>query len=202
VAQLLGELLERIRRDGDPGAVTTLVTRFQPWALDFARALLAGDAHLAEDAVQAAFVVALERLGDLRDDDAFPGWFRQILRTEAHRIARTRRDASTGEATDHLAGREAQASPGDAVLGDERVQLVHAALASLSRPGREAAELFYLEQLDVAEVAERLAVPRGTVKRRLHDARRQLRGLLLPYFEDHRPRHATPPRGPSNRPPL
>ena len=50
--------------------------------------------------------------------------------------------------------------------------------AALPAATRDAAALYYLNQLDHHQVARALGVPAGTVKRRLHDARRTLRGLL------------------------
>jgi RNA polymerase sigma factor (sigma-70 family) len=188
VAELLSELLERCRRaPGSPGppgpvgdaeAAAELVRRFEGMAHDLAGALT-GDAHLAQDAVQAAFVRALSSLGDLRDDRAFPGWFRQIVRTEAHRIARRRHEPPLGEADPPSPA----ASPLDDVAATERRGLVREALAALPPAGREAAELFYLEGRGCAEVAEALGVPEGTVKRRLHDARGRLRQMLLGLAE-------------------
>jgi RNA polymerase sigma-70 factor (ECF subfamily) len=62
--------------------------------------------------------------------------------------------------------------------------LVREALAALPPAGRETAELFYLDEYNCAEVAELLHVPKGTVKRRLHDARSRLRDLLLGQIDD------------------
>ncbi len=188
MSELLVELLERCR-SGDPQAIAALVRRFQPWAIDLAMALL-GDAHLAEDAVQAAFVRALGRLADLREPAAFPGWLRQVLRTECHAIARRRTDPLLHPGADPPA---AQLTPAQQAEAQERCRLVRQALAQLPPASRDAAELYYLDQLNCAEVAERLAVPAGTVKRRLHDARLRLRQMLLGYVEP------TPPK-PKKRP--
>jgi RNA polymerase sigma-70 factor (ECF subfamily) len=188
VAELLGELLERCRR-GDPDAIAALVHRFQIWALDLAAALL-GDRHLAEDAVQAAFVRALTRLNDLRDTAAFPAWLRQVIRTECHTIARRPRMPTLKPAADAPA---TSPTPAEAVEAQERCRLVREALAQLPPASRRTAEMFYLDELDCAEVAERLRVPAGTVKRRLHDARLRLRGMLLPYVEPP-PKARKPPR--------
>ena len=187
MSELLAELLERCRT-GEPDAITALVQRFQPWALDLATALLK-DPHLAEDAVQWAFVRALGRLADLREPAAFPGWLRQITRTECHRIARRRQEPSLGDRVDT----SVEETPAQQVETHERCRLVRQALAQLPPASRQAAELFYLDELDTAEVAQRLAVPHGTVKRRLHDARLRLREMLLDYVD--------PPRVPPQRPP-
>lgn len=55
---------------------------------------------------------------------------------------------------------------------------VRAAVAHLPETQRDAVILFYLEECPVAEVAERLGVPVGTVKSRLHAARAVLRRAL------------------------
>ncbi len=181
MVELLTELLVRCRR-GEPDAAAILIGRFQAMAGDLANALL-GDAHLAEDAVQASFVRALTSLADLRQDAAFPGWLRQIVRTECNRINRRKHEASLGDADPPTLG----GSPPEMATLAERGRLVREALAALPRVGREAAELFYLEERGCAEVAEVLGIPEGTVKRRLHDARTRLRDMLLGLADPVRP---------------
>jgi cob(I)alamin adenosyltransferase len=58
--------------------------------------------------------------------------------------------------------------------GATPAEAVRAALGSLSEPHRLATTLHYVDGYTVAEVAGLLGVPVGTVKRRLHDARRRL----------------------------
>ena len=174
-AELLSELLVRCR-DGEESAVTELVRRFRPWAVDFAAALLGGDVHLAEDAVQSAFVIALSRLADLREANAFAGWFRQIVRSETGRIQR--RKSPENVEVSKLESPGDLPSPLDAAEVNERRVVVRAAIESLPRRASEAAALHYLEELEIREVAQRLSIPAGTVKRRLHDAREKLRERL------------------------
>jgi RNA polymerase sigma factor (sigma-70 family) len=174
-AELLSELLVRCRA-GEKSAVEELVRRFRPWAVDFSAALLGGDTHLAEDAVQSAFMTAFSRLNELRDPNAFAGWFRQIVRTETRRILRRRRldaaDVANQDPSDD------RASPPNHAESNERRTAVRAAIESLPRRASEAAALHYLHELEVREVARRLSIPTGTVKRRLHDAREKLRERL------------------------
>lgn len=91
-------------------------TRCGPAARDLAAAILK-DRHLAEDAVQAAFVAALGKLGQLHEAEAFPAWLRQIVRTQAHRILRKRQErceevvepvANEAPPEEHLQQRERQ----------------------------------------------------------------------------------------------
>jgi RNA polymerase sigma-70 factor (ECF subfamily) len=177
LAELLSELVGRCRA-GDASAAETLVARFWPWAVEFAAALT-GDEHLAEDVVQTAFVRALGRLTDLRDPAAFAGWFRQIVRNEAMLTIRRRSVAATLE-------REAaddRDDPAATASSAEMLEIVRKALSVLPEKSRDTAELFYLREMDCCEIASRLSVPQGTVKRRLHDAREKLRRMLLGYFE-------------------
>lgn len=175
----LHELLSRCLA-GESDAVTELIHRFRPWALHLAMATVE-DIDGAEDVVQEAFLTAIRRLPDLREPEAFPGWFKQIVRTHAHRILRIRRELPLTE--DMEANGEALTT-GERLIQDELRAQVRDALHNLPGRGREAAELFYLDDLSCAEISGLLDVPTGTVRRRLHDARKRLRSMLLGYVVD------------------
>jgi RNA polymerase sigma factor (sigma-70 family) len=177
VAELLADLLERCR-NGDQSAYQVVVKRFQNKALDLAQALI-GDRHLAEDAIQEAFLTAFFRLNQLREPAAFIGWFRQIVRTEALRVVRKNRKCRD-KVDDYQSN---QLSPLEKIELVELRENIHEALSGLSESNREAAELFYLEEQSCAQVAHSLNVPTGTVKRRLYDTRQKLRDMLLGYVE-------------------
>jgi RNA polymerase sigma-70 factor (ECF subfamily) len=182
VAELLSELLRACRR-GDEQAMGRLVDRFSRSAHALAAAIV-NDDHLAEDAVQNSFLAALTRLDQLRDTKAFPGWFRQIVRTEAHRILRHRREPTTGPMKEMNADGP---TPGEDAQASELRSIVREAVRKLPPPRCQPTELFYFEEHSCAEIAQLLHVPTGTVKRRLHDARRQLRSMLLGYVSDEIP---------------
>ena len=76
-------------RGGDTRAFGELVERFQSMAQGYAVALLR-DPGLAEDACQEAFVDAFLHLYQLREDAAFPAWFRRVVRKHADRQRRSR----------------------------------------------------------------------------------------------------------------
>ena len=160
---------------GGSAAVAELVRRFGPPAHRLARALL-GSASLAEDAVQDAFVVARARLRELRDPEAFPAWFRQVVRTAANRIERRRREAPLPEGQEPTG---AGAGPREEAERREVAKRVRDAIARLAPAGRESVELFYLQERSVAEVSRVLDVPQSTVRRRLFDARARLATLLI-----------------------
>jgi RNA polymerase sigma factor (sigma-70 family) len=182
VTLLLRELLKKCET-GDGAAVAELVRRFRPWALDLATAL-SGDREAAEDAVQEAFISALHRLRNLREPEAFPGWFRQIIRTQVNRTQRGRQELPVPEAE---LSAEVTASPEEHLQAEELRSAVRKALQALPSTGRATAERYYLDELSITAIAERLGVPEGTIKRRLFDARAKLRELLLGYINDVEP---------------
>ena len=72
---------------GDLSGFGEIVRRFQSMAVGYAYSIL-GDFHLAEDAAQEAFIEAYQCLPNLRDPDAFPGWFRKIVFKQCDRLLR------------------------------------------------------------------------------------------------------------------
>ena len=81
-------LIARVKL-GDERAYEPIVRRFQDMAVDYGYATL-GDWQLAEDAAQEAFIAAYCELPALRDQQAFPGWFRRIVIKQIDRIRRRR----------------------------------------------------------------------------------------------------------------
>ena len=177
MSELLVQIVVRAQA-GESAASEELVQRFHAWACDYARAMV-GDAHAAEDVAQQTLLVAVTRLRDLREPAAFAGWLRQILRTQCDHVIRQRRSASAipESVCSHAA------SPLESAVCSEQAEIVRRALQRLPKVNRQAAELYYLDQRDCTEVAAMLKVPRGTVKRRLFDAREQLRAELRETLE-------------------
>jgi RNA polymerase sigma factor (sigma-70 family) len=177
VTELLVEVLERCRK-GEQAAYEEIVRRFQNKALDLAGALI-GDKHLAEDSVQSAFLKAFCRLRQLRQAEAFPGWFKQIVRTEALKVIR-KNDKSRQEIVEQDGN---QLSPIEKIEQEELRQIVRKSLSELPRDNRQTAELFYLDEQSCAKIANILNIPTGTVKRRLYDVRQKLQDVLGGYLE-------------------
>jgi RNA polymerase sigma-70 factor, ECF subfamily len=173
VTQSLNQLVDGLRQR-DPASIGALVEQFEATGRRLAVALL-HDVHLAEDAVQEALFDAVRRIDTLREPAALPAWFRQVVRTQAGRIARRR----TEQMPEQLADRACDdASPLRQLEDSETRDCIRRALTRLTPPAMETAELFYLHGYSLAEVAAILGVPTGTIKRRLHDARGSLRDML------------------------
>lgn len=152
-----------------------LIAPFQSIARGWAYNAL-GDAHLAQDVVQEAFLTAYQKIDQLRDPAAFPAWLRRIVLTYCHRV--TRRKAphllplEDGEASSR------QADPAASVEDRELKEQVTRAVRALPEHERVVTELFYITGYSQQEIAERLVLPLTTVKKRLQYAREHLRETM------------------------
>jgi RNA polymerase sigma-70 factor (ECF subfamily) len=165
-------------RRGDAAALVDATTVDWSAALAWCRTVtqrFSACPHLAEDAAQEAIVRAWRASARGRDDVRDPrGWLATIARREVIRLSARERSRDLLQLEDCT---ESKATD-DAFDGvDERAQLA-SAVAQLSARDRELLRLRYVEDLTQRGVAERLAVPEGTVKVQLHRARAHLRTLL------------------------
>jgi RNA polymerase sigma-70 factor (ECF subfamily) len=181
------EAIARLKR-GDIGGLEALVRQYQVQAVRTAY-LIARDRALAEDIVQAAFLRAYERIGQFDAGRPFGPWFlRSVINDAVKAAARRERQVSLEASPERegtsLADLLADPSPGPADLAEaaETRQAVWAALGRLPPAQRAAIVLRYYLGLSEAEMADELACPPGTVKWRLHAARKRLRALLRPLW--------------------
>jgi RNA polymerase sigma-70 factor (ECF subfamily) len=181
------EAIARLKR-GDIGGLEALVRKYQVQAVRTAY-LIIRDRALAEDIVQAAFLRAYERINQFDAGRPFGPWFLRSVANDAIKAAARRERrvsleaASEGEETS-LADLLADPGPGpdDLVEAAEIRRTVWAALGKLPPTQRAAIVLRYYLDLSEAEMADELACPPGTVKWRLHTARKRLRTLLRPLW--------------------
>lgn len=138
--------------------------------------LLAGDAHLAEDLVQDALVRTFARRRSGFTPDDAEAYVRRAILTAFLDGARRR---GRWAAVRHLVGSTSEAVR-DPASGVGTGLDVRAALATLAPQERAAAVLRWCEDLTVPEVAARMGLADGTVKRYLSTAGRKLEALLGP----------------------
>jgi len=131
------------------------------------------DADLADDAVQAALITAWRDLRMLRDSNRFEPWLHRILTRECYAEARrnTRRSAVIRVLPSHAIDH------GDVLGVDDRDQLERA-FRRLTLEQRAVLVFHHYLGLSTADVADRLQLPLGTVKSRLHHALTAMRASL------------------------
>lgn len=130
---------------------------------------LLGDADEAQDAVQEALVKAWRNWPALRDPERFGAWFDRILVNVCR--DRMRRHRSLRMVELEAAGEVESADPFRRMLVEDEVA---AAVARLSDDHRIVIVLRFWQDLALEGVADRLDLPLGTVKSRLHYALKAL----------------------------
>jgi RNA polymerase sigma-70 factor (ECF subfamily) len=153
-------------------AFEEIVRRFEQLVVACTYARLR-DPALAEDAAQDTFLLAWQRLDQLREPAAFPGWIRRLAVTQCHRRLRGARLELRPEED-----ARSVASPADPRGDAERtgdVLLIRHALARLAPADRLVLILFYGCERTHVEIAHWLGVPVTTIARRLAHAKRRVR---------------------------
>lgn len=170
--------LARTAQSGDAASLGALLSRHRARLLALALHMLRQPAD-AEDAVQEAAVIALTRIGDLRDPSAVGGWLRTIVRNCCLMRLRILTPLPTGDIEAIM--------PSDASLDPERVleqqmtsDWVWHAIEELSPPLRTVTLLRYFVGVTSSQdIATICGIPAGTVRSRLAQARAKLAENLL-----------------------
>lgn len=137
---------------------------------------LGNDPELASDLTQDVWVRVVQGIARLREARQFRPWLFGI----AHRTFMNRLRIRYAMPMDNGIDVEMIASNDDGSGADEdRERAVTTTMASLPMLEREVLTLFYLEELSLADIAEALGIPVGTVKSRLFRARTLLRQQIL-----------------------
>jgi len=168
-----GASVLRKLRARDRSALGDLSERFGP-ALARAAFLYLGDADLAADAAQETLIAAWDGARRTGESTRLRPWIFGILFNRARKIARTESRRRAREMRS-VAERPLPAARAEEELRDERVEALGRALAGLAPPLREVIILRYKQGLTVAEAAEALGLPEGTVKSRVHAGIKRLR---------------------------
>src|SRR5436190_6476886 len=131
------------------------------------------DVDLADEAVQTALVAAWRDLRHLREPDRFEPWLHRILVRECYAVARQERRLSA----------DIRLLPGppqtnDDILAIEVRDQLDRAFRRLTIEQRTVLVFHHYLDLPLTEVAERVGVPLGTVKSRLHHATAAMRASV------------------------
>ena len=167
------QLLERFVRLRDETAFEALLHRHGPLVFGVCRKLLY-DAHDAEDAFQATFLVLARKAGSVAPRSLLGHWLYGV----ASRVAARVRQTALRRAREQ-SGADLSAVPGAAEKEDsDLAPLLHEEVRRLPDKYRRPVVLCYLEGMTNEEAAHQLRWPVGTVKGRLSRARALLRARL------------------------
>lgn len=131
----------------------------------------------ALDLVQETFIAATKHLRSLKNDKRFGSWLFSIARQKCAGHWRRHRDTDPLPEGDTLEAAE-DPLPGEWLIAAEPEARLHEQIEQLPEPHREVIILFFLEDFSIEEIADITQSKPGTVKSRLHYAKKTLRQQL------------------------
>jgi RNA polymerase sigma-70 factor (ECF subfamily) len=168
------ELLRRYVSHRDDAAFEVLVRRHGAMVWRVCRNRMP-EAHAAEDAFQATFLILIRKAASLGQPDKLANWLYGV----ADRVARRSRQTLTREQERQRPGLETVAAGSvDHEAASDLEVLLHEELRRLPAKYRSPLILCYLEDRTTEEAAKQLRWPVGTLKVRLMRGRRMLRTRL------------------------
>jgi RNA polymerase sigma-70 factor (ECF subfamily) len=158
---------------GEAGAFDALIARWHQPLWSYVRRMTGNEAD-AEDLTQEIWIRVIRGIARVRDGARLRGWLFGIARRAL--MDRLRREYAAPPAADVDMGMlPAEIEPLDS---EADLASLEAALETLPVVERDVLTLFYLRDLSLAELADALGVPIGTIKSRLFRARRMLRAAM------------------------
>ncbi len=160
-------------QQGDRQAFGLLVERYQRAVYLTAYRRLHDHAE-TQEVCQDVMIQAMRKIGQLQDARCFGSWLRSIAdRMAINRALRRRATLSMNAAMDRDDAGEID-SPLSMILARERSEQVHQGLRRLQSLDRQTLTAFYFDGSSLIEMSQQFASPVGTIKRRLHVARKRL----------------------------
>jgi RNA polymerase sigma-70 factor, ECF subfamily len=169
------ELVRRTTR-GELSAFERLVDRHRPVVVRVAARIVGSDE--AEDVSQDAFLRAFHRLDHFRGDAPFRSWLLRITHNAALDHLDRRRPEPVDPSTLDASEQSPMRPPADRMEVRERVERLERKLRGLSYHHRVVLVLRDAEGMSYEEIAAITDTPLGSVKGRLHRARREFIEML------------------------
>lgn len=170
---------------GKEGAFEALFDYYYHMAYAFAVSYTKNDAD-AKDAVQEAFITIHTSIKDLREPITFPAWLKKVVHSKCYKIFRKKHEIPSDPEIINESQCMEQRSymiPFDHYNNENEKDVIHHLIRQLKPKYQDVVELFYLKQLKIEEVAQIVGLSHGTVKTRLHRAKKDL-SVLVKQFEE------------------
>jgi len=160
-------------QDGSRDAFEQLFRQFQRTVYLTAYRRLNNDAE-AQELCQDVFVQALRKLDQLQDPACFGGWIRSIATRMAINRAVRSRPMSSLDTEGAAPTEDTTETPLAQILAEEQREQLHVGLKRLSDMDRDTLMAFYFQGQSLIQMSDEFQSPVGTIKRRLHVARKRL----------------------------
>jgi RNA polymerase sigma-70 factor (ECF subfamily) len=173
-------LTEWLVLEAQEGSETAFKDLHDLWSADLRRMILTRveRAHALDEIANEVWQGIARGLSQLDDPACFPRWaFRIAERRSTDWVRQRSLDRKREAVAINEADRLAPAPPPSTEASDETLRL-REAIARLSPDERALVQLYYGSGRSVAEIAETLALPAGTVKSRLFSVRETLKQML------------------------
>lgn len=177
------KLIEEAMKNSDE-AFESLFEHYYSMAYAIAMSYTKNDAD-AKDAVQEAFISIYKSIHELRDPKAFPAWLKTIVHSKCYKLFRKKHDIPSDPEVMNQAYCVEQRSymiPFEHYSNENEKEIIHQLIKQLRPKYQTVVELVYIKQLKIEEAAELLDLSVGTVKTRLHRAKKDL-SVLVKKFE-------------------
>ena len=171
-SNIQNQLLVMDAQSGDAEAMEKLVSRWQK-RLWLHALRLTGETQAAWDVTQQTWLAIIKGLRKLHDPANFRAWAYRITTNKSIdwiRKTKTNKHVSMEQMQEYQC--EEQKDTG-----------IHELLGKLDMRKKVVLCLYYFEQLTVPEISTALKIPTGTVKSRLHNARKELKELWQKHIE-------------------
>jgi RNA polymerase sigma-70 factor (ECF subfamily) len=164
-------------RSGEPAAWDTLFRRYQLPLYVYAFELVR-DEQASLDIVQETFINAARHIGSLREDEKFGSWLFGIAHQKCIQRWRKQGREASGLAELAAAPEEFTEDPAELLIRAEQEAAVMKLLNRLPVPQRSLLLLHFVEDFPLEDIATITGAALGTVKSRLHYAKKALKKLI------------------------
>jgi len=167
--RLIEELLVLRCQIGDSSALVELIERYQAPLRYFVTRLLE-EPQMAEDVLQDTWLAVVRKIHTLRRFDTFSTWLYRVARNNVYKQLRKRKHLCLPQ--EDLAAPKANEEP---LFSPEDAARVHECLERLSPEYKEVLMLRFLEQMSYGQISQVIGCKVGTVRSRIHYAKRALK---------------------------
>lgn len=176
---------------GERNAFAELIYRHQDGVFQFVTWYIGSSVQEAEDLTQDVFLQVCRSAGSFKGRSSFRTWLYSVTRNLCHHRLRARKQQLTKlEPLNSLDEEQLLQIPDyrpsalEAITNGDQDRLVREAVEKLAERHRIVLALRDWQDLSYEDIAKALAVPVGTVRSRLHNARAALAELIRPVLEE------------------